>query len=59
MIDLSGKAPGRGAYIHDRRECWDGALKGPLAKALRVELTSEQRQDLTEYMEELPERSDG
>jgi predicted RNA-binding protein YlxR (DUF448 family) len=59
MIDPASKAPGRGAYIHDRRECWEAALKGSLARALRADITAVQRLDLMKYMEQLPERSDG
>ncbi|MFL5798550.1 MAG: YlxR family protein [Actinomycetota bacterium] len=36
-FDRTGKAPGRGAYLHPRPACWDGALKrGGLARALRT-----------------------
>lgn len=59
MIDPSSKAPGRGAYIHDRQDCWRLALKGSLNKALRVELTEEERQHLTQYMDRLSDASDG
>lgn len=54
MVDLTGKAPGRGAYIHGVRSCWQSALKGPIAHALKTELTVEDRQRLTEYMQTLP-----
>lgn len=54
MVDLTGKAPGRGAYIHGVRSCWQSALKGPIAHALKTELTAEDRQRLTEYMQTLP-----
>lgn len=59
MIDPSSKAPGRGAYLHDRQECWRVALKGSLSKALRVELTEGERQRLTQYMDQLSESADG
>ena len=39
LIDKSGKAPGRGAYIHDQKSCWQAALKGKLAHALKIEIT--------------------
>ena len=54
-IDPTSKAPGRGAYLHDRRTCWERGLKGSLTKALRVELTTEDRNDLMHYMDQLPE----
>lgn len=43
-LDPTGKAPGRGAYLHDRRSCWVRALSGPaLDRALRVNLTEAER----------------
>jgi hypothetical protein len=36
-IDPTGKANGRGAYVHERRECWEKALRGRLSHALRLE----------------------
>lgn len=59
MIDPTSKEPGRGAYIHDRRECWQQALKGSLSRALRVELTEEERQRLMRSMDRLSETPDG
>lgn len=41
QIDPTGKAPGRGAYLHNLRSCWEQALRGSLAKALRTELSPE------------------
>ena len=41
MIDPTGKANGRGAYVHDRRSCWQQALRGRLSHALRVERLSD------------------
>ncbi len=52
-IDPTGKAPGRGAYLHDQRSCWEVGLRGSLAKALRTELTLADRELLEAYMEEL------
>src|SRR5215813_5462698 len=43
-IDPTGKAQGRGAYLHDRRECWKAALaSGALEHALKVTLTEAER----------------
>lgn len=53
-IDPTGKLAGRGAYLHDRRSCWDRALKGPLANALRTDLSIEDRERLSAFMESLP-----
>lgn len=54
-IDSTGKAPGRGAYLHDRQSCWERGLKGALAHALKVELTGQDRETLRAYMECLPD----
>ncbi len=36
-IDRSGDAPGRGAYVHQRRDCVDAAFAtGALSRALRM-----------------------
>ena len=38
---------GRGAYLHDRRECWERGLKGALAHALKTYLTQDDRARLS------------
>jgi predicted RNA-binding protein YlxR (DUF448 family) len=53
--DPTGKAPGRGAYVHDQRSCWEPALHGSLARALKTELTPEARQELQGVLDGLPE----
>jgi len=53
IIDLTGKEPGRGAYIHNQRSCWDLALKGSLAHALRTELREDDRKVLYDFMKTL------
>jgi predicted RNA-binding protein YlxR (DUF448 family) len=55
QIDPTGKMAGRGAYLHDRRSCWEHGLKGALAHALKTELTDVDRKNLTEFMSSLPE----
>ena len=57
QVDLTGKTAGRGAYMHDRRACWERGLKGALAHALKTELTAEDRERLQVFMETLPEES--
>ncbi len=52
-VDPTGKMAGRGAYLHDRKSCWQAGLKGALAKALHVELSPEDRQTLQSHMERL------
>lgn len=53
QVDHTGKQAGRGAYLHDRRSCWERALKGSLANALRIELTTDERAYLQAFMETL------
>ena len=43
QVDPSGKLAGRGAYLHDRRECWERAFKGTLAHALKTNLSLNDR----------------
>jgi uncharacterized protein len=57
QVDLTGKLAGRGAYLHDRRSCWERSLKGALAHALKTELAAEDRERLQAYLETLPEES--
>jgi len=53
-VDPSGKASGRGAYLHDRRSCWDKALKGALAQALKIELSAVDRERLETISQSYP-----
>ena len=57
QVDPTGKLAGRGAYLHDRRSCWERGLKGALARALKTELVVEERERLQAYLETLPEES--
>ena len=54
QIDPTGKLPGRGAYLHDRRECWERGLKGALSHALKITLSQDDRARLEEFMNTLP-----
>ena len=54
-VDPTGKLAGRGAYLHDRRECWERGLKGALANALKTTLVVEELDILEEFMITLPE----
>jgi predicted RNA-binding protein YlxR (DUF448 family) len=58
MVDPTGKAPGRGAYIHWNRSCWEAALKGSVGNALKIEITDSDRQRLQEFMQTLPVETD-
>ena len=55
QIDPTGKAAGRGAYLHDQRECWERGMKGALAHALKAELTAEDRVKLEDFINTLPQ----
>jgi uncharacterized protein len=54
-IDLTGKAAGRGAYLHDLRSCWERGLRGALANALKANLSEADREQLREFMVTLPD----
>jgi uncharacterized protein len=53
--DPTGKLAGRGAYLHNRRSCWEKGLKGPLAHALKVTLSPQDIESLRQFMLMLPE----
>jgi len=57
QVDSTGKLAGRGAYLHDRRSCWESAMKGSLAHALKMELTDKDREYLLAFMMTLDEAS--
>ncbi len=42
VVDPTGKAAGRGAYVCNTVQCWQVALKhGALARALKIEISDE------------------
>ncbi|NLF66925.1 MAG: YlxR family protein [Chloroflexi bacterium] len=50
VLDPSGRLPGRGAYLCEKRACWERALQsGVLERALRTTLTPEARAALLEH----------
>lgn len=53
QVDPTGKIPGRGAYLHNQRSCWERGLKGALSHALKKELTEDERERLTAFAETL------
>ena len=59
QVDPTSKMAGRGAYLHDRRECWERGLKGALANALKATLTTDERAKLEEFMSTLPQDVEG
>lgn len=58
QVDLDGKRAGRGAYLHDDPSCWQKALKGSLAKALRTELSLANREQLSQFAGSLKNKPD-
>lgn len=54
-VDLTGKLAGRGAYLHNRRSCWEKGLKGSLAHALKITLSERDTDTLRQFMQTLPE----
>jgi predicted RNA-binding protein YlxR (DUF448 family) len=56
-VDPTGKAAGRGAYLHDARSCWERGLKGTLAHALKIDLTDQDREYLQKFLADLPEET--
>lgn len=57
-VDPTGKAHGRGAYLHDKRSCWLSGIKGALDHSLKTKLTDQEKIDLLTYMEaHIPDES--
>ena len=59
LVDPTGKLAGRGAYLHDRRSCWESGLAGSLAHALKTELSAADRERLEAFMNALPQAEPG
>lgn len=58
QVDLTSKLAGRGAYLHDRHECWERALKGALGHALKTDLSVNDCTRLEEFMKNLPHEAE-
>jgi uncharacterized protein len=57
-VDISGKKPGRGAYLCPKKVCWELVLKkNRLEYALRTKLSDDNRQILIGYIHNLLEES--
>jgi predicted RNA-binding protein YlxR (DUF448 family) len=58
--DATGKAPGRGAYVHAEGACWQKALTGGrLAHALKLDrITEADRAELQAYAATLPKEDE-
>ena len=48
-LDPTGKKAGRGVYLHHDPECWQKGINGAVARALKIELSPQDRQLLEEY----------
>jgi len=59
-VDSTGRANGRGAYLHARRACWEKALKGStIRNALKIIPAPDDVEALRAFARELPaEESD-
>ncbi|HWQ46634.1 MAG TPA: YlxR family protein [Longilinea sp.] len=53
QIDPTGKAAGRGAYIHNVRSCWERAIRGALANALKTTINETDIAALRSFCESL------
>ncbi len=54
-VDPTGKANGRGAYLHPVRSCWEKALKGATIKnALKVSPAPDEQLALRAFAQALP-----
>ncbi len=57
-MDLSGKKPGRGAYLCARKNCWEeGFKRNHLEHALRTKIRAENCQALVNYGDSLVEEA--
>jgi predicted RNA-binding protein YlxR (DUF448 family) len=55
-VDPTGKAAGRGAYLHERRTCWIHALeRRTLDQALKLTLTDADRTRLRAIGDQYPD----
>ena len=56
VVDPTGKAAGRGAYLHNRRACWEAAVVGGvLDRALKMTVTDADRAHLRALGEQYPD----
>ncbi|RMF47850.1 MAG: YlxR family protein [Anaerolineae bacterium] len=49
FVDPKGKQAGRGAYLHADPACWARGLNGALERALKTQLTAEDRERLQAF----------
>ena len=53
FVDPTGKMAGRGAYLHEKRSCWEIGMQSALAGALKTDLSAADKKRLTEFMASL------
>jgi len=59
LPDLTGKKPGRGAYLCPNPQCWDQAVKkGRLERSLRTKLSAEDVDSLRSFTRDLAPRAE-
>lgn len=59
-LDATGKKNGRGAYVHESRECWDAVLKKDrLGHALKVAVAPADMEQLIAHAASLAAAPDG
>jgi hypothetical protein len=54
FVNPDGKMAGRGAYLHQRRSCWERGLQGSIGHALNTQLGNDDVERLKISMETLP-----
>jgi predicted RNA-binding protein YlxR (DUF448 family) len=54
QLDPGSKIEGRGAYVHNKRSCWERAMKGALAHALKTEFSEQDHTVLREFLNNMP-----
>lgn len=60
VVDETGRANGRGAYLHGNRACWEKALKGStIGRALKISPAGEDVEALRAYGMALPAEEEG
>jgi predicted RNA-binding protein YlxR (DUF448 family) len=58
-LDPTGKAAGRGAYVHERSECWRQALSDTrLDQALKMKVSEADRARLRAYGKQFSDDDD-
>ena len=58
FVDETGKLPGRGAYLHADRSCWETGVEKHLQKALRTTCSEEDLERLHSYLDSMIEDSE-